>query len=327
VLTVIALKIYRFFYFYVVFQNKTVSLRLRIVKNLKNNTMRYFFLLLALPLCANAQFSNGFAPVGAVWFNNWVSQTGPGHKEIRVVADSVVGSTTYKKLNIHDVKTAGWGLFDRNYTNYFVIRNDSVWIAGANLQQTDLLYNFAANVGDEMNVPNATPPYRAFAKVDSVKTINFLGQNKRAIYYSKHCTENTMSRQGFVVVQGFGVLDDALLNPIYYGYLCQVVDEYNELFVCYNDPTRSYPQNCVVSTEEKMQNKAQIAVFPNPTNDILKINSSETIKNLKITDVLGKIVLEKTENNTETTIYVENLPKGVYFLRVNDVFTQKIVKN
>jgi hypothetical protein len=287
--------------------------------------MRYFFLLLlALPLCANAQFSNGFAPVGAVWLSNWVMQTGAGYKETRVISENIVGNTSYKTLNIQSVQTAGWGGNNLTSTQYLTIRNDSVWLATQPMQQTCFLYNFSANVGDEIDAPQSDLTRRAFSKVDSIKTINFLGQNKRATYYTKYC--NTMPLGGYIVVEGLGIKDSYIYTPLV-GYSCSIVEEYYENFVCYNDPTRSYPQNCLVATEEKTQNKSKIMVFPNPTSDILKINSTEVLEKLKISNLLGKIVLEKSENSTETMISVENLPQGVYFLSINDIFVQKILIN
>jgi Secretion system C-terminal sorting domain len=194
--------------------------------------------------------------------------------------------------------------------------------------QGNLLYNFNANVGDEMEMLWSNPTNRHFTKVDSVKITLFLGQPKRTIYYSQHCNGNIIPRFA-TVVEGFGETSGGTWDRAINSTNCiGVAAEYYETFICYHDATRSFPQNCtVVSTEEKTQDKSQIAISPNPTSDILKINSIEPLQNLKIRDLLGKIVLEKSENNTETIISVENLPQGVYFLHINDVLIQKIIKN
>lgn len=57
-------------------------------------------------------------------------------------------------------------------------------------------------------------------------------------------------------------------------------------------------------------------VFPNPFTNKLQIISKEKIISLKIYDVLGKLVHNKSLNANETTIDLENLTYGLYLLEI-----------
>ena len=81
----------------------------------------------------------------------------------------------------------------------------------------------------------------------------------------------------------------------------------------------------ILANGEVSAEKASVLVYPNPTVDVVHIDS----KNLKSTilyDMNGKKLLES--NNTE--ISVSHLPKGVYVLRIvtsdNSIVSKKIIK-
>ncbi len=56
-------------------------------------------------------------------------------------------------------------------------------------------------------------------------------------------------------------------------------------------------------------------IYPNPVSENLTIQSiSGSLGNLKITDALGKIVIEKQVQENQTTIDIQNLAAGVYMI-------------
>jgi hypothetical protein len=76
----------------------------------------------------------------------------------------------------------------------------------------------------------------------------------------------------------------------------------------------------------------QIAIYPNPTNDILNINygtSTIDIKSIEIHDLLGKIVYQN--NSKVESIDLSNLNKGIYLINIltenNGKVTKKLIKN
>lgn len=76
-----------------------------------------------------------------------------------------------------------------------------------------------------------------------------------------------------------------------------------------------------------------VKVFPNPTNDIININFGQVLDQatLRLTNVLGQVVSEKTINNLESTTYNINEPNGIYFLEIENQNNErkifKIIKN
>lgn len=83
-----------------------------------------------------------------------------------------------------------------------------------------------------------------------------------------------------------------------------------------------------LSTELLSMNNLQL--YPNPAKDVVNIsNSADTIENVTITDMNGRVVKNVTLGVNEGQINVSDLSQGVYILNATSngkSFTQKIVK-
>lgn len=70
--------------------------------------------------------------------------------------------------------------------------------------------------------------------------------------------------------------------------------------------------------------------FPNPVTNLLNINSGEAIKSIKLYNVLGQVVIERTVNSTSFTIDLASVEKGAYIMTAESeggkVSTDKIIK-
>ncbi len=69
-----------------------------------------------------------------------------------------------------------------------------------------------------------------------------------------------------------------------------------------------------------------ISVFPNPFQDFLYLSKVKNLKNLKVYNFLGQLVIE----TKEIKIDFRNLKNGIYFLQINTgkgTITKKIIKN
>jgi Secretion system C-terminal sorting domain len=73
-----------------------------------------------------------------------------------------------------------------------------------------------------------------------------------------------------------------------------------------NNPALSINEGKINSIEN------DIAIYPNPTNSILNIESEIEFSEIMITDLLGKLIIEK--KGAFTSIDVKNLVNGVYFV-------------
>lgn len=93
------------------------------------------------------------------------------------------------------------------------------------------------------------------------------------------------------------------------------------------DYVRVYERTALSVADNKM---VGIKVYPNPASTVLNIQYPENVvaDKVTITDISGKVVLEKTQNTAQ--INIENLMNGVYFIRTNtgtQQWTQKFIKD
>lgn len=86
---------------------------------------------------------------------------------------------------------------------------------------------------------------------------------------------------------------------------------------------------CVTSISDKTN--LQFNFYPNPTNNVLNINTNLQGLDLKIIDILGKTVISKNNINNNTIINTSNLLNGVYFISTykkgNLLKTEKLIVN
>ena len=64
-------------------------------------------------------------------------------------------------------------------------------------------------------------------------------------------------------------------------------------------------------------NSQNINLYPNPTNDILNITSSETISEIEIVNAMGQVVKRIDVNADNVACNVEDLTRGVYVVRIS----------
>ena len=100
----------------------------------------------------------------------------------------------------------------------------------------------------------------------------------------------------------------------------------------FNTPTDSIIINPSALGINENSNAAQISVYPNPTNGIFNIYTSEPIKNgsIEVYNSLGVIVYNQKIVNQQNIIELKNQTNGLYFVKVMSenkiIGEQKIVK-
>lgn len=79
-----------------------------------------------------------------------------------------------------------------------------------------------------------------------------------------------------------------------------------------------------LATSEVKSNQDLIKAYPNPFTDVLTISDVKNVKSIVITDMAGKTV--RTFNKAESTLYLNDLNAGMYFviLNMNDGSKQTI---
>jgi len=90
------------------------------------------------------------------------------------------------------------------------------------------------------------------------------------------------------------------------------------------------PVNCNITSVGKLENLSNIvSVFPNPSKDLITIKG-EGLQNIRLINVLGKILRSKKPNFNQTTINIQDLDPGLYFLRIEvegQSINKRIIKN
>ncbi len=85
------------------------------------------------------------------------------------------------------------------------------------------------------------------------------------------------------------------------------------------------------SVQENQLTNIVLSIYPNPTNDIIHINTSTSLTNesYSIVNTLGQTILNGKIENESSTIDVQTLQAGIYFLQLGNKQTQsyKIIKN
>lgn len=88
-------------------------------------------------------------------------------------------------------------------------------------------------------------------------------------------------------------------------------------------------EDCMPLSVEDMTGSKNVTVYPNPTNGVLNIQSTEKINFMKLTEISGKSVINKKATNNKEHLDLSNLPNGVYVLTVETnagKTTKKIIK-
>lgn len=86
--------------------------------------------------------------------------------------------------------------------------------------------------------------------------------------------------------------------------------------------------NTVLSNESFTASK--VNMYPNPSNNIVNINSIENIDSVTVMNVLGQIVMTKEVNSNNFALDVSELKTGQYFLNLssnNSRVVKKLIKN
>jgi hypothetical protein len=95
-------------------------------------------------------------------------------------------------------------------------------------------------------------------------------------------------------------------------------------------------QEAEVGTKEveRSNKNNEISIQPNPSNDIITIKVEQQDSNLseiKILNSLGQIIFSSLINKNALQngykINIESLPKGIYFVSLNNILSNKFIKN
>jgi len=76
-----------------------------------------------------------------------------------------------------------------------------------------------------------------------------------------------------------------------------------------------------------VSNTPQINIYPNPVSNQLNISSPVNLSHIQVLDITGKVLLSQAGNSHIMNIDVSSLSPGLYFVRLNDQYVQKVTKS
>lgn len=101
--------------------------------------------------------------------------------------------------------------------------------------------------------------------------------------------------------------------------------------VIYDDAKQIYPRNngdvSIVTSVDELA--AEIAIYPNPTSDIVNIVTNGNAQRVELANVDGQIVSSEEVVSDMVTVSLEGQPAGMYFVRIytaNEVIVRKVTK-
>ncbi|MBO7480585.1 MAG: T9SS type A sorting domain-containing protein [Bacteroidales bacterium] len=99
----------------------------------------------------------------------------------------------------------------------------------------------------------------------------------------------------------------------------------------YDDNTQIYPRSnddvTIVTSVDELA--SELAIYPNPTSDIVNIVTNGNAQRVEIANVDGQVVSNETVSSDVVTISLEAQPAGMYFVRIytaNEVIVRKVTK-
>ena len=75
-----------------------------------------------------------------------------------------------------------------------------------------------------------------------------------------------------------------------------------------------------------VDNDKDIRIYPNPTTGMLNITATEKVERVEVSNLFGQHMLTQTGTGKNMNINMSQLAAGVYIIKVNGIYTERVVK-
>ncbi|MFY9310883.1 MAG: T9SS type A sorting domain-containing protein [Bacteroidia bacterium] len=289
-------------------------------------------------------YSQTWCPAGATWYYTDASADWYGYSKLTYINDTVINSTTCKKISHYYDGTGIFGSVSGYRNPYFTYEQNGVVYLYNNRygnNKFDTLFNTNAQIGNRWRFPlvdTACADSTYFVEVLNTGTKNIQGFNLNWLYVK-------IGPLDYSGNQTFGYVLDTMVERLGYRYddidfapcYGSTAEGVHGGLRCYSDTTfGSYSTGItsacdyITSIDESQLDKREVKIYPNPANDklnvVVDLKPSET-GIIEIADIVGKLqnshILNRNNNITE--ISIGNLNKGVYIYKV--ICNNRIVKS
>lgn len=285
--------------------------------------MKYLFLIILTSIFIQIS-AQEFAPIGAKWHysQGTLNPELIAFKTIESISDTLIEGKSCKKLN----QVSAY--MPPNTPSLFLYSsNDSVFVYEKG--SFHLLYDFGAVAGDTLTLGYPTHnglPLRMI--IDSTGTITINGQLRKLQYVT--CGDSIVIEFGGKVIEGIGNME----------YMFPRLDGNNNgPLRCYNDNIlglflNPYHynngwdfQNCeqIITGINDLPVTETIKIYPNPVTSSFAITNLDRVTEFELFDIHGRKVM-KGIVNFKQVIKIDNLLKGLYFLRIKNSKLTRILK-
>jgi len=288
------------------------------------------FTLFMLGLNASAQL----APVGTKWvYLNTSYEPGKEYYykfETTVLGDTVINNTIYSIiLSTYKNKTFYTKENNKIFYNY---KGEKLLFFDFDVKEGDTLlvdYYGTFNTTDTLIKKHPLFINEVFYLKDSInndslKVISFTGKRFGFTFNPRRLTiiEKILTHYKF---------NELLNNPPFNNSILGTPQfESNITFKCYTEPN-GYNFKLIIDCNKvgvKNIEETLLEIYPNPIIDYLHIkNTKQPIESISIYNLLGVLVYNKSYN--ESSIDLQNIPSGVYFIEVksnNEFYRKRIIK-
>ncbi len=264
------------------------------------------------------------------WYN-------PDRWEYFALGDTLVDNILYKKI-YHRFLEPEYGMLppyepvspyvlhglmreDTLTRQVFGIRLNAKYFNGCPIGMEALMYDFSVNVGDTINQFCTIPEGCGEVNINSMGEFIMFGISTRWFEVAGGCSWGYLYEG---IGSSYG-LWEAMFTPVKSQYLSYT-------FLEYYCPDAVCP--FIVGTKELEANDRSLKVYPNPANDKITIEISDTQRPVEMMIYDTKGLCHKSQQfdqsgNGTFQVDISSLPLGIYLLQIqtkSSTYTQKIIK-
>ncbi len=238
--------------------------------------------------------------------------------------DTVMGGKTYKILN-------GYHYISRTFLLYEDVPNRTVTLAKINPTKIDefLLYDFAKNEGDTMELFNPNSPFMedpGFFQLDSIRLRPLEDGNSYRHFYWSPTASNTTYNAYPVWVEGVGslsLINAAGAQPDFngVGQLNCFFKNSDAFYVNLDSIVSCEPAHVLGINEFK---NSDWSIYPNPSSDFIQIAGLKEESVVEVISCTGELI-QQGKISDSNPLDISSLNDGIYLIQIKDQYL-KFVK-
>jgi len=223
-----------------------------------------------------------------------------------------------------------------NGINYPTIlgKSDNYWFREVNKKvyalnfkdsSETIMLDFTLSVGDTFIWDTSAINNRlAIGILDSTDSVVVLNQYHKRYYFHDQSLPDP-NQPWCIWVEGIGNLNNffgyPFINPkgMTFTALCNF---YMYDSFAYYDGHYCGPEAIANINPEPLD----IQFHPNPASDILYLNALKNHPNFQLIDITGRVILSRKIYTGNSTLNIEEIPQGMYYIKVENGFVGKFVK-